>query len=180
MYFGTVFELIEGLFQDVTVENLLEIIPFEQRQVKVYGKVYPQPRLTKWYGPVAYRYSGLTWEPAPMPELVQSLLQRTQERLGTRFNSVLANLYRDGNDTVGWHSDNEPLFGVDPEVASLSFGAKRVFQLRKKSPPEKRSFELDHGSLFFMGRGVQREWQHHLPRVKDVGRRINLTFRLAQ
>jgi alkylated DNA repair dioxygenase AlkB len=160
----------------------LRALPFEQHSVTVYGKSYPQPRLTKWYGPIPYPYSGLTLEPAPMPPLIAVIKLCVESVTRTHFNSVLLNLYRDGSDCVGWHSDDEPLFGRDPEVASLSFGATRTFKLRRKDDHrDQRKFSLTHGSLLFMGRGIQQEWQHTLVKTaKPEGERINLTFRYAR
>lgn len=168
-------------FTDVSFETLRALIPWEQRSVTVYGKIYPQPRLTKWYGLVPYAYSGVTWPPCEMPAELEQLRSRLQERLGVPFNSVLANLYRDGSDAVGWHADDEAIFGGDPEIASLSFGATRTFKLRLNADTKvQQSFELEHGSLLFMGKGVQPAWQHSLPRTKKpVGERINLTFRVT-
>lgn len=160
------------------MEELRQAIAFEQRHVQVYGKTYPQPRLTKWYGESAYRYSGLTWEPCPMPEPVKALCRAVEVLTGSRYNSVLCNLYRNGSDGVGWHSDDEPVFGEDPDVASLSYGATRTFKVRHKTSKEQNAFQLSHGSLLYMGAGFQKFWQHCIPTTKkEVGERINLTFR---
>jgi alkylated DNA repair dioxygenase AlkB len=164
-----------------TFEGLAQAIAFEQRSVRVYGVTHPQPRLTKWYGPTPYVYSGLTWEAAELPPVVETLRQAVQAATGGRFNSVLCNLYRDGRDAVGWHSDDEALFGRSPEVASLSFGGARAFQMRHKATRERRSFNLADGDLLYMGRGIQEAWQHCIPRTaKIVAPRINLTFRNAE
>lgn len=152
-------------------------IAWEQRTVKVFGKEHPQPRLTCWYGNVPYVYSGLRWESVALPPLLASLQNRIETTTGERFNSVLCNLYRDGSDCIGWHSDDEPLFGSDPVVASLSFGASRTFLLRHKVTKMKLRYTLEDGSLLVMGRGVQAMWQHSVPRAKTIGVRINLTFR---
>jgi len=163
-----------------TFEKLLAIIPFEHRTVRVFGATHFQPRLTKWYGPVPYTYSGLTWEPCEFPPLVEKLRRKVEIATGGRFNSVLCNLYRDGRDTVSWHSDDEPLFGSNPEVASLSYGGPREFQLCHKVTGDRQRYLLGDEDLLFMARGVQEAWQHRLPRVKNpVPPRINLTFRFA-
>lgn len=162
----------------VTFEELWVDIPFEQRSVRVYGKTYPQPRLTKWYGPKKYTYSGLTWEPAEMPPVVEGLLMLVGQATGGYFNSVLCNYYRDGSDMIHWHSDDELEFGEDPEVASLSFGAPRIFRMRRKDDHKIiQTFELGDRSLLFMPRGTQRDWEHTVPKTAKSGRRINLTFR---
>lgn len=163
-----------------TFDSLRAVIAFEQRSVVVYGTSHPQPRLTKWYGPVSYAYSRLTWEPCEMPPAVEQLRQRVERLTGGRFNSCLCNLYRDGSDTVNWHSDDETFLGPNPEIASLSFGEPRRFQLRHKQTGERQEYQLGNRDLLYMGRGVQAEWQHRIPREGRVaGARLNLTFRNA-
>ena len=167
---------LEGV--PVDFDELHRAVAWEQRSVTVFGRIYPQPRLTCWYGEVPYVYSGLRWEALPMPPLIDRLRQRVEAMIGEGFNSCLCNRYRDGSDSVGWHADDEPLFGGDPVVASLSFGAPRTFKLRRNDRTAEREFVLHHGSLLVMGRGIQREWQHTLPKTrKPCGERINLTFR---
>ena len=162
-------------------DQLREAIDFRQLSVRLFGRSVPQPRLVAWYGPCPYTYSGLTLPAAPMPAAVERLRARVEELTGHRFNSVLANLYRDGSDSVSWHSDDEPLFGSDPTIASLSFGQARRFLLRsKRCRAEKIEFDLVDGSLLLMGSGVQADWEHAVPKTKlSVGPRINLTFRHA-
>lgn len=164
----------------VDYATLRSAVEWAQREVTVYGKVYPQPRLTRWYGEVPYKYSGLSWAPRPMPALIASIRQRVEAASGRPFNSCLCNLYRDGSDCVGYHADDEPLFGGDPIVASVSFGATRTFKLRRNDGTDKREFLLSDGQLLIMGRGIQREWKHSIPKSKKpTGERINLTFRLT-
>jgi alkylated DNA repair dioxygenase AlkB len=166
---------------DVSMEMLQKEIAFEQRSVIVAGNTYQQPRLTKWYGEKSYSYSGLTWEPAVMPVAVDIVRILVQQATGARFNCCLCNLYRDGSDLIGWHSDDEPEFGSDPEVASVSFGSPRTFRMRRKSNhADKMDFELGDKSLLLMPKGTQSEWQHMVPKTKKItGPRINLTFRYA-
>lgn len=166
-------------FTDVTYEDLLEVIDFQQRSVTVYGKSYPQPRLTCWYGPIPYTYSNLTWEARELPPLIKELQLKIEELTGKEFPTVLANLYRDGSDKISWHSDDEPLFGYDPCIASLSFGAERDFFLRHKADNSiKEQFLLTDKSLLIMNEGTQSNWEHALPARKRVQEpRINLTFR---
>lgn len=169
-------------FGSVDFNTLRSSVDFVQRSVRVYGKEYPQPRLTRWYGPVPYLYSGLRWESSPLPSLLETIRERVETVTGERFNSVLCNLYRGGQDCVSWHADDEPLFGGDPIVASLSFGASRLFKVRhKQDHSQKMDYVLHDGSLLVMGRGVQPSWQHALPRTKAIlGERINLTFRQVE
>jgi alkylated DNA repair dioxygenase AlkB len=176
------FILHHSLGEPFDYAELRGTIPWVQRSVTVWGKTYPQPRLTRWYGTVPYVYSGLSWEPAPMPPLVDRIRERVELLSGAGFNSVLCNLYRDGQDCVGWHADDEPIFGGDPIVASVSFGAPRTFKLRpnKGKAKDEVSYVLSDGQLFVMGKGVQRAWKHSIPRTeKPCGERINLTFRLT-
>lgn len=165
---------------DVECRDVRDAVEWAQRSVKVYGKAHPQPRLTRWYGDVPYAYSGLTWEPRPMPALVARIRDAVEQLAGERFNSVLCNLYRDGSDCVGWHADDEPIFGGDPIVASVSFGATRAFKIRPVGGAKWDAFThvLKDGDVLVMGKGVQRSHEHSVPRTaKPVGERVNLTFR---
>jgi len=170
---------IVGTLSDLSLEGVLEAVTLEQRSVTVYGEVYPQPRLTQWYGPKRYAYSGIVWEPNQMPSIILDLKGRVEQMTEQQYNAVLLNYYRDGNDTVGWHSDDEKIFVSPMAVASLSLGATRTFKLRRKDDHQvKQSFDLHHGSILFMPPGVQEEWQHSIPRTsKKSGPRLNLTFR---
>jgi alkylated DNA repair dioxygenase AlkB len=115
-----------------------------------------------------------------MPPLIDQLRQQVEAETGGRFNSVLCNLYRDGQDTVSWHSDDETFLGPNPEIASLTFGASRPFQLKHKTTKERLEFQLGDGAILYMGRGVQADWQHRIPRTNhQVSPRLNLTFRHA-
>lgn len=134
-----------------------------------------------WIGDsgACYRYSGVRHEPVPWPEVLQPLRDRLIRETGIRFNSVLANLYRNGHDCMGWHSDDEPELGKQPVIASLSLGATRRFVFKhRREPARKLALELPHGSLLVMHGDTQATWRHALPRTrKPVGPRINLTFR---
>lgn len=157
--------------------------PWAQRQVKVYGQLHPEPRLTAWYGEAGkrYSYSGLTLDPLPWTPALLQIKARVDAAAKVEFNSVLLNLYRDGRDSNGWHQDNEPELGHNPVIASLSLGALRRFQLRHKVRQDVPKLELDlpHGSLLVMAGPTQHCWQHQLPKTaKPVEARINLTFRV--
>jgi alkylated DNA repair dioxygenase AlkB len=159
---------------------LLEVVPWAQHRVRVYGREVDQPRLVAWFGDPGrvYTYSGLTLEPQPWPAVLQEARHLCQQLAGVSFNSVLANLYRDGRDGVAWHADDEPELGPDPVIASLSLGAERRFDLRHCETGETVRTVLPAGSVVVMGAGCQRHWLHQVPRMLRVKQpRINLTFR---
>jgi alkylated DNA repair dioxygenase AlkB len=168
----------DGLFAALT-----DGIAWKQDTIKLYGRVMDQPRLTAWYGDAgrSYTYSGITMSPQPWtPELLQ-IRQQVETVAGVVFNSVLLNQYRDERDSVSWHSDDEPELGVNPVIASVSFGAARRFQFKHKADPEKRvAVDLTHGSLLLMRGPTQHFWKHQIPKSsRPHGPRINLTFRVV-
>ncbi|MDR7135201.1 alkylated DNA repair dioxygenase AlkB [Lysobacter niastensis] len=160
---------------------LREQVAWEVHRIRLFGREVDSPRLSCWIGDpeASYRYSGVRFEPRPWPDALRPVRLRLVQALGQGFNSVLANLYRDGRDAMGWHSDAEPELGAQPVIASISLGAARRFAFRHRQQPERRlSLELPHGSLLVMAGDTQRFYRHCLPRtVKPVGERINLTFR---
>lgn len=169
-------------------EQLKADIPWEERKVVIRGVARDQPRLTAWFGDFPYTYSGLTLRPYQWSPLLEILRDKIAAQTGITFNSMLANLYRDGKDSVDWHSDDEPALGRNPTIASLSFGETRTFELRRKPPPGDldRGYEfsqhikvpLPEGSLLLMSGAAQRDWQHRVPKeYHDRAPRINLTFR---
>jgi alkylated DNA repair dioxygenase AlkB len=162
-------------------EALLKNIPWQQDNVKVFGKVYAQPRLTSLHSNTldTYTYSGLTLKPYPMiPELLE-LLYQIQRICNHDFNCVLLNLYRDGADSNGWHAYNEKELGKQPQIASFSLGASRFFHFKHRRIKEKKyKMELHHGSLLLMEGAMQEHWLHQIPKTKKpMQPRINLTFR---
>jgi alkylated DNA repair dioxygenase AlkB len=161
---------------------LMAEVPFAPETIRMFGKPATVPRLVSWHGDAgaAYAYSGTWHEPRPWTPALAALRDRVAARAGVAFNSVLANLYRSGADSMGWHSDDEPELGPDPVIASLSFGAARRFRLKPKSQGEPVELSLSDGSLLVMGPGVQAGWRHAVPKDLTVaGPRINLTFRLV-
>jgi len=161
---------------------LLNTIEWKQEEVFVFGKKYQEPRKTAWYGDAdcVYSYAGKTNHPTPWTADLARLKTDIEALIpDTAFNSVLLNLYRDGNDKMGWHSDNEKELGKNPIIASLSLGATRFFDLKhKRITSLKKRLELPSGSLLIMCGSTQENWLHQVPqqkRVKDF--RINLTFR---
>lgn len=155
-------------------------LAWQQYQISLFGRSVAQPRLSAWYGaPEArYRYSGLRLEPLSWHPLLLDLKNRLEDHLQQAFNSVLANAYRDGRDSMGWHSDDERELGLRPLVASISLGAERRFLVRKKGNSRSGGLWLEDGSLLVMKRGCQEVYQHSVPKTRQaVGLRINLTFR---
>ncbi|GAB2586901.1 alpha-ketoglutarate-dependent dioxygenase AlkB [Dyella jejuensis] len=170
---------------DALFDALLREIPWERHRLRMFGRYIEAPRLSCWIGDpgAAYTYSNSRFEPRPWPPLLLSLRERVEEGCDARFNSVLANLYRDGGDSMGWHSDDEPELGSQPIIASVSLGAERRFRLRRRTVRGVRAkpvgLSLPHGSLLCMAGDTQRCYQHDLPKSADVSAaRINLTFRL--
>jgi alkylated DNA repair dioxygenase AlkB len=161
---------------------LLNTIEWKQEEVYVFGKKHKEPRKTAWYGnqECVYSYAGKTNYPIPWTDELVQLKSDIEALLpGTSFNSVLLNQYRDGNDKMGWHSDNEKELGKNPIIASLSLGATRFFDLKhKRIKSLKKRLELPTGSLLIMCGSTQENWLHQVPQQKKVKEpRINLTFR---
>jgi len=153
-------------------------IRWEQHWVRIRGWEVDCPRLSGWEGDAAYTYSGITFRPAPWTPQVAAVRRRIEAATGEAFNSVLANLYRDGADRLGWHADDEPELGPAPVIASASFGAPRRFLLRPKRGGASVPIVLEPGSLLVMRGPTQRHWLHSIPATRrPVGPRINLTFR---
>ena len=161
--------------------DLLARLPWEVHRIRMFGRMVDSPRLSCWIGDAGavYRYSGARFAPQPWVPALQAMRGRLQRTLDTPFNSVLANLYRDGADAMGWHRDDEKELGDTPCIASVSLGATRRFVLRHVGDPARRvSLELEAGSLLVMAGATQRNYRHALPRTaRPVGARINLTFR---
>jgi alkylated DNA repair dioxygenase AlkB len=167
---------------DAYFQWLLDAADWEQHEIRIGGRIVASPRLSAWYGDpgATYRYSGLFLEPRPWLPVIEELKVQVEKASGWLFNSVLLNLYRDGSDSMGWHSDDEPELGQRPVIASISLGATRRFRLRhkKQADLEPVVVGLEHGSLLIMKGETQRFWKHQLPKTKRVSRpRINLTFR---
>ena len=167
---------------DIIFASLAQEIPWQQDEIRVYGKIHPQPRLTALFGNEgkSYSYSNITMQPHPWSLLLQKLKTAIEKVTDTNFTTVLLNQYRDGKDSNGWHSDNENELGINPVIASLSFGAERMFQLKHNLDKDlKKSIVLEHGSLLLMKGTTQHFWKHQIPKTtKPIGSRINLTFRI--
>lgn len=170
---------------------LRAVFEFEARSINLFGRSILQPRLISWAGDHSYAYSGDTLRPRAWPEPAAALLEKVNGTLAALapaappFNHVLVNLYRDGSDSMGLHSDDEKELGANPWIASLSFGAARCFQIapkrrhrQKGAPSEKLTLSLPSGSLLLMEPPMQRYYVHGIQKTKrPVGPRLNLTFR---
>ena len=154
--------------------------PWRQPVITLYGRSIASPRLSAWHGDpgAVYSYSGLRLEPEPWTPALRIVRERVEALAGTRFNSVLLNWYRDGQDSMGWHSDDEPELGANPVIASASFGAARRFLMRHKKQRLRQEWLLEDGDVLVLGGATQHYWRHHVPKTRQpVGPRINLTFR---
>jgi len=159
---------------------LIDEIPWHQADITIAGKVIPIPRLQCWIGDFAYTYSGISMQPLDWPQRMLPIKAKVEQATGYKFNTVLANYYRDGHDSVAWHSDDEPELGANPIVASVSFGAARLFEMKPKNRTDiaKQRLTLQHGSVLLMDENVQTNWQHQVPKSRSItSPRINLTFR---
>jgi alkylated DNA repair dioxygenase AlkB len=162
------------------LSRLVAETPWRADTVVVYGKRHLQPRLTAWYGEAGYTYSGLTLHPLPLTPLLAQLRAAVERATGRRYNSVLLNYYRDGADSMGMHSDDEPELGPEPVIASVSYGATRTFILRHKRSKRTVKLDLTDGCLLLMAGALQANWQHGINKTaKLVGPRLNLTFRFV-
>jgi len=158
--------------------HLAKTLPWRVETARLFGREIPVPRMTAWFGTKCYAYSGIRHEAAPLPGVLERLHARAEKLSDASYNSVLCNLYRDGRDSVGWHSDSEAILGDRPTIASLSLGATRRFQFRHRKTKETITLELKEGQWLMMVGQTQRYWLHQLPKtVAPVGCRINLTFR---
>ena len=170
----TELKLWEQLFEkhqsDFYYQHFIEATPWAQHRRKMYDKIVADPRLTAWYGP-----NGNEWTPELM-----AIKQRVEETCNIQFDCVLLNYYRDGNDSVAWHSDGLPASGKPHAIGSVTFGETRVFKVRPKNDRNAKVIDipLTHGSFLLMGKTMQNHYEHHIPKTaRTIGARINLTFR---
>ena len=165
------------------LKTLIQKIQWRQNKIQFYGKTSLVPRLEAWYGDTgkSYSYSGIRMDPMPWSEELLEIKLAVEKSIKLPFNSVLVNYYRDGNDRVAWHSDDEKELGRNPAIGSISFGAERKFKLRHREHKEndcKAEIQLENGSLLLMKGETQHHWMHEIPRTsRAIGPRVNLTFR---
>ena len=176
-----------GLFNkaesDRLLQKFMEETPWQQRLQKLYNKEVLTPRLTAWFGEPGtdYTESGKIADPMTWTDESLMIKERIEPLAGIKFNSVLLNYYRDGNDSVAWHSDKESILGKRPVIASVSFGQVRSFDIRNKTDhTEKYSVRLEHGSFLLMKPCLQEGWEHRIAKsVQPMRARVNLTFRVV-
>ncbi|MFI7865089.1 alpha-ketoglutarate-dependent dioxygenase AlkB family protein [Ectopseudomonas khazarica] len=175
---------VDAALAERWLQALVEQTPWQQPELFIHGRYHRTPRLTAWYGePEArYRYSGKVHEPLPWTALLDDIRQRLMAEVGQALNAVLLNYYRDGQDSMGWHSDAEPELGREPLIASLNLGGSRRFDLRRVGATRiEHSLTLEHGSLLVMRGPTQHYWQHQVAKTRQAcAPRLNLTFRLIR
>jgi len=173
-------DFLQPASADLLFNQLLNQLAWSEETINMFGKPLLVPRLVCWYGDsdAIYKYSGALHHPLPWIDPLLNIKTRLESFTHQTFNSVLGNLYRNQQDSMGWHSDNEKELGSEPFIASVSLGETRIFKARHKTTRQQVTLELSHGSLLTMSGNFQQNWQHCIPKCK-VSRspRINLTYR---
>ncbi len=167
---------------DTYLEHFKKEVPWQQDDIKVFGKIYPQPRLTALYSNNGkpYSYSNITMQPHNFTEVLMEIKKKIETKTDVAFTTCLLNRYRHGKDSNGWHADNEKELGENPVIASVTLGQERYFHLKHRTDKDLRQkLLLQHGSLLVMQGATQNHWLHQIPKTtKPIGERINLTFRV--
>lgn len=163
---------------------LHEQTPWQHDDIKIFGKVYPQPRLTALYANnnTPYSYSNIVMKPHPFTPVLKEIKKHVEYVSKNQYTTCLLNLYRNGKDSNGWHADNEKELGENPVIASVSFGAQRAFHMKHRhDKTQKLKLNLEPGSLVIMRGTTQHYWLHQIPKTKkNIKERINLTFRILK
>lgn len=173
-------EFYNQLESDGLFTNLLNCLDWQEENIFIFGKWVKVPRLMCWYGDsdAYYAYSGVNHKPRQWLPQLQAIKDEIEQQCQCAFNSVLANLYRDGRDSMGCHADDEKELGVNPVIASLSLGEERLFKMHQKKTKQTLNINLQHGDLLIMSGTCQQYWLHSVPKTKVFKvPRINLTFR---
>nr|WP_046759131.1 alpha-ketoglutarate-dependent dioxygenase AlkB [Kordia jejudonensis] len=177
-------DFINSTEADQIFDTLQKETPWQQDDIKVFGKVYAQPRLTALYGTnqKSYSYSNIKMTPHALTPTLLHLKNSVDTICNADFTTMLLNYYRDGKDSNGWHADNEKELGTNPIIASLSFGQERFFHLKHRTDKTlKHKLLLQHGSLLVMKGETQHKWLHQIPKTaKPIQGRINITFRIIR
>lgn len=176
---------VPGFYSKKQADNYFKTIKdqtnWQHDDITVFGKTYKQPRLTALFGETnqTYSYSNITMHPQPFTQNLKDIKSKVEKFSDEKFNTLLINLYRDGNDSNGWHADNEKELGKNPVIASVSFGEERPFHIKHRTlGNERHKLNLEHGSLLLMKGKMQHYWLHQIAKTKkEVEPRINLTFR---
>ncbi|WP_452601433.1 alpha-ketoglutarate-dependent dioxygenase AlkB family protein [Pontimicrobium sp. MEBiC06410] len=180
-YFPNFFNIAEANFY---YNTLLKVIPWQQDDITVFGKTYKQPRLTALFADnnKPYSYSNISMQPHSFNSHLLAIKDKLKIKTNTSFTTCLANLYRDGQDSNGWHADNEKELGKNPVIASVTFGEMRHFHLKHRTDKTLREkLLLEHGSLLLMQGETQHHWLHQIAKTKrEIQPRINLTFRVIK
>jgi alkylated DNA repair dioxygenase AlkB len=167
----------------VVLERLMRDTIWRQENVQIFGKSYRQPRLVALYGDPGkkYDYSGISLHPLPWSDLLRDIKRRVEDCTDAQFNAVFLNLYRDHNDSMGFHSDDERELGKNPTIASVTFGATRTFLMKHKFRRDVPTMKipLEAGSVLLMKGSTQHFWKHGINKQSEpCGPRVNLTFRM--
>ena len=165
---------------DIFAARLMNELAWQEEDIIIAGQRIKVTRLVCWYGDpgASYRYSGIDHQPLPWNDILQTLKQDVENYCDQHFNSVLGNLYRNGHDSMVWHTNREKELGPEPFIASLSFGAERLFKIRHNKTKEILDIALPHGSLLVMAGRLQHHWRHAIPKSRVAkAARVNLTFR---
>lgn len=172
-------EFLDVSYADLVLDELISNNQWEQQTLLMYGKLVDEPRLSTWHSEnQTYTYSGRPRIPQPWTNTLAHLREQCETQTQHTFNGVLVNFYRNGNDHLGWHSDDELVNGPEPVIASISLGAERRFDMRHRQSGEVASAMLSHGSLLVMSGLSQRCWEHRIPKMPRLeDPRVNLTYR---
>ena len=179
IYSPEFFSLVES---NQYFKSILNSVEWQHDDIILFGKLFKQPRLTALYANnnQPYSYSNITLIPKSFTKELLEIKAKVESVIDAKFTTCLLNLYRDGQDSNGWHADNEKELGINPIIASVSIGAERLFKLKhRQNRTLKKDLVLQHGSLLLMKGETQHKWLHQIPKTKkEVGKRINLTFRV--
>tara|TARA_X000000950_G_C13894188_1_gene652117 strand:+ start:2461 stop:3048 length:588 start_codon:yes stop_codon:yes gene_type:complete len=172
-------EFLSPSAADGLMQRIEQQTNWTQREIIIFGKAVMQPRLMAWYGDREYCYSGISLAPVNWHPTLLNLKSTIEQQCAARFNTALLNLYRNGEDSMGWHQDNEQSLGEQPVIASLSLGVERKFKFKHiDNKCMNVDINLAHGSLLIMAGLTQHKWKHCLPKTRrSIGTRINITFR---
>jgi alkylated DNA repair dioxygenase AlkB len=165
---------------DLLLARAIKQTPWRHDSIRMMGRKIPIPRLQNWFGTPGtnYTYSNIRLEALEFPPWMDRLRRSIEIQTNSEFNRALVNYYRDGNDSVDWHADDEASLGNEPMIASFSLGVERKFDLRHNLTGQRVSLNLPHGSLLLMGPGLQSFWKHRIPKSRNLSdARVNFTFR---